>query len=154
VANRVAVLISDKAAAITGQAITVDDTSAPSGFRLRLHNLVGSFSAFAATEPEVCRLLLRTIVADDHPQARAVLVEHAAPVLDDVAHFVEREGAACVRPGVPVRATLLAVIVDVLARAAAGDVLRAALWGASDAATHALVDHALLDSPPLSPERP
>jgi AcrR family transcriptional regulator len=130
------------------QAIAPEGEVTPS-FRARFDVLVRSFVAFAATDPEVCRLLLRTIVADDHPEARSALVAHAAPVLADVARFLEEDGRHDVRDDVPVQAALMGVIVDVLARAAAGDAVRRALWGEGDGATHALVTHALLAPPAL-----
>jgi AcrR family transcriptional regulator len=135
-------------AALVRRAIVVEPGARPAPFRARLDALVQAFVAFASTDPEVCRLLLRTIVADEHPEARAALVGHAAPVLADVAGFLELEGGDDVRDDVPVRAAMMAVIIDVLARAAAGDALRQALWGDPEGATRALVDHALLNARP------
>jgi AcrR family transcriptional regulator len=115
-------------------------------FRSRLHALVRGFLDFAAAEPAVCRLLVRTIVADDNERARAVLVELAAPLLAEVSRFLVDEGRGHVRPGLPVQAAVVNLIVGVLARTAAEAPLRAALWGSfnDEDAVWAVVEHTLL----------
>ncbi|MBM4279872.1 MAG: TetR/AcrR family transcriptional regulator [Deltaproteobacteria bacterium] len=117
-----------------------------SAFRPRLYALVRGFLDFAAAEPAVCRLLVRTIVADDNERARAVLAELAAPLLAEVSRFLAEEGRGHVRPGLPVQAAVVNLIVGVLSRAAAEAPLRTALWGAADGdgAVWAVVEHALL----------
>jgi TetR/AcrR family transcriptional regulator len=120
-------------------------------FRARLRALVGGFIGFARAEPAICRLLLRLIIADDDPAARAMLVDLASPLLSAVARFLQDEGQGEVRAGVPLRSTLMGVIVGVLARAATDPSVRTGLWGADDvddADVWAVVEHALLSPPP------
>jgi AcrR family transcriptional regulator len=123
------------------------------GFQSRLRALVRGFLDFAAAEPAVCRLLVRTIVADDNVRARTVLVDLAAPLLGEVSRFLVQDGRDHVRPGLPVQAAVMNLIVGVLARTAAEPPLRAALWGDDDdeAAVWAVVEHALLVPSPLEP---
>jgi TetR/AcrR family transcriptional regulator len=132
------------------------DEGAAVEFRARLRALVGGFVRFARSEPAICRLLLRSIVADDDPTARAVLVDLASPLLADVARFLLDDGAGHVRPDVPVRSTLMGVIIGVLSRAAVHPSVRAGLWGADDvddADVWAVVEHAmLLPQRPTKPE--
>jgi AcrR family transcriptional regulator len=87
-------------------------------------DLVDGFAAFAASSPHTSRLLLRAIVADQHAATRDMVLSRAVPIIDAVEAFARSAGAA----GPGLRHALMAVIVDVLARAAAGDGA-AALWG-------------------------
>jgi AcrR family transcriptional regulator len=94
----------------------------------RLMGLVEDFAAFAAARPDTTRLLLRAIVADDDPSIRALLAAQAGPTIDRVEAFARRAGAA----PEGLRRALMMVIVDTLARAAAGDVAPT-LWGRDSA---------------------
>lgn len=94
----------------------------------RLIGLVEDFAAFAAARPDTTRLLLRAIVADDDPATRTLLAAQAGPTIDRVEAFARRAGAA----PEGLRRALMMVIVDTLARAAAGDVAPA-LWGRESA---------------------
>ena len=89
----------------------------------QLLQLVEGFAAFAVQQPATARLLLRAIVADDNPTTRALLISQAVPAIDAVCALAQRAAAV----ETDLRATLMAVIVDVLARAAAGDAA-SALW--------------------------
>jgi AcrR family transcriptional regulator len=122
------------------------------GFRGRLRALVRGFLDFAAAEPAVCRLLVRTIVADDNERARAVLVDLAAPLLAEVSHFLVVDGRPHVRPGLPVQAAVMNLIVGVLARTAADAPLGTALWGDDDdeASVWSVVEHTLLAPAPAN----
>jgi AcrR family transcriptional regulator len=136
---------------LDGVADGMVDGAADGEFRARLRSLVRGFVGFARAEPAICRLLLRSMVTDDDPGARAMLVDLASPLLGEVARFLGDEGHADVRPGVPVRSTLMGVIVGVLARAAADPAVRAGLWGVDDvddADVWAVVEHALLSPQP------
>ncbi len=111
--------------------------------------LVEGFAAFASTHPHHARLLLRAIVADHHDATRDMVLERAVPTIDKVEAFARRAGAV----GAGLRHALMSVIVDVLARAAAGDVATGALWGQVDqraAAARALFGARVADdvSPP------
>jgi len=89
----------------------------------RLLQLVEGFAAFAVQQPATARLLLRAIVADDNPATRALLISQAVPAIDAVCALARQAAAV----ETDLRATLMAIIVDVLARAAAGDAATA-LW--------------------------
>jgi AcrR family transcriptional regulator len=94
----------------------------------RLIGLVEDFAAFAAARPDTTRLLLRAIVADDDPTTRGLLAAQAGPTIDRVEAFARRAGAA----PEALRRALMMIIVDTLARAAAGEVAPA-LWGTDSA---------------------
>lgn len=116
-------------------------------FRDRLHFLVEGFLSFADANPAVCRLLLRTLVNDGEGETRRLYVEQVTPLIDDVMTFFGRDGDADLRPGVPLRAALVSVVVNVLSKRAAGD-LRAPLWGSiTDDDTWLFVERALLRAP-------
>lgn len=105
-----------------------DDDDAGNVEAPRLLGLVEDFAAFAAARPDTTRLLLRVIVADDDPTIRTLLAGHAAPTIDRVEAFARRAGAT----PEGLRRALMMIIVDTLARAAAGDVAPA-LWGRDSA---------------------
>lgn len=94
----------------------------------RLIGLIEDFAAFAAARPDTTRLLLRAIVADDDPTTRGLLAAHAGPTIDRVEAFARRAGAA----PEALRRALMMIIVDTLARVAAGEVAPA-LWGRDSA---------------------
>jgi AcrR family transcriptional regulator len=102
------------------------------GFERRLVATVAGYAEFLEANPTVARLILRELVSGQGPGAR-ILVEEVAPLVNIVEAFLRREGAAVIRPGVPVRAAVLQVASDILLRAAAGP-LRVPLWGAHDEA--------------------
>lgn len=89
----------------------------------QLLQLVEGFAAFAVQQPATARLLLRAIVADDNPATRALLISQAVPAIDAVCDLAKKADAV----ETDLRATLMAIIVDVVARAAAGDAAPA-LW--------------------------
>lgn len=131
-------------------------------FRDRLHFLVQNFVEFADETPAVCRLLLRVLIADDAAVdvdadrvRRGAYKDAVAPLVDDVVAFIEREGAEALRPGVPLRAALMSVVVTVLTKSAAG-ALRPALWGLRDHHDEVwlFVEHALLRPDHSSPHAP
>ncbi|MDP2340640.1 MAG: TetR/AcrR family transcriptional regulator [Deltaproteobacteria bacterium] len=128
----------------------VTAVSARGSFRDRLRFLVEGFLAFAAENPAVCRLLMRTVVADDDATTRALLLEQAAPLLDDVTRFFAHDGESDLQPGANLRAGLMSVVVNVLAKAASGP-LRAPLWGGeNDDDVWMIVEHGLLRSAPTT----
>jgi AcrR family transcriptional regulator len=106
-----------------------DDVGTPGGpadaetHEHQLLQLVEGFAAFAVQQPATARLLLRAIVADDNPATRALLISQAVPAIDAVCALAHKAAAV----ETDLRATLMAIIVDVLARAAAGDAA-SALW--------------------------
>jgi AcrR family transcriptional regulator len=117
-------------------------------FEARLTQLVGGFVVFAEQSPEVSRLFLRSVVADPEPFAQQLLVTQAGPLLDRVVDFLAREGRGHIRKGIDLRGGLLAIIIHVLARAAAGAATDA-LWGkdrgtGNNDVTWALLRHTLL----------
>ena len=102
--------------------------------------LVEGFAAFAVQEPATARLLLRAIVADDNPATRAHVISQAVPTIDAVCALARR---ADVGDAIDLRASVMAIVVDVLARAAAGDAATP-LWGRGsprDLAERALFAH-------------
>jgi AcrR family transcriptional regulator len=119
-------------------------------FRERLRAIVEGFLTFVEVHPALARIVVRELVADQGP-GRALLAELAAPLLDEVVAFLEREGRDELRPGVPVRAALMQIVADVFLRTAAGD-LKKALWGDVDA-TWALARALLLERPTMTTEK-
>jgi AcrR family transcriptional regulator len=134
-------------AATTLSEMILGAIGAQGSFRDRVHFLVEGFLDFAKTHPDVCRLMLRTVVTEDQPETRRLYLEQVGPLIDDVMRFFADDGDAGLRPGLPLRAGLISVIVNVLTKSAAGD-LRAPLWGSDDddADTWMFVEHALLRS--------
>jgi len=117
---------------------------AQGSFRDRVRFLVEGFLEFADRNPAICRLLLRAVVTDDQQDTRAVYVAQVGPLIDDVVRFFGNDGDADLRPGVPLRAGLMSVVVNVLTKRAAAD-LRRPLWGdETDDDTWLFVEHALL----------
>ncbi len=100
---------------------------AEGAFVTRLEQVVRSFVSFAEARPHIARLILREVLGDDGP-GRALLLEHADPLISGVEAFLLEAGAGQLRPGLPVRAAMLQFVADVLVRAGAGD-LRIPLWG-------------------------
>ncbi|MEZ4462394.1 MAG: TetR/AcrR family transcriptional regulator [bacterium] len=92
-------------------------------FEARLRDLTVGFTRFMATRPAAASLLVRELVAPDGP-GRARLVEHGAPLLDEIDAWVIAE-----RPQSPisVRAVLLHVVSDTLLRNAVGE-LQQTFW--------------------------
>jgi AcrR family transcriptional regulator len=131
---------------------TVDDAeSADAGLdreqcAARLMGLIEGFGAFAASRPDTTRLLLRAIVADDDATTRALVVTHSVPAIDRVEALALRAGA---EPA-GLRRAIMMIIVDILARAAAGDVA-SSLWGSATIAGPAA--RLLFSSSPSSPGR-
>jgi AcrR family transcriptional regulator len=103
--------------------------SAEADFAARVEAVVEGFGAFMESSQDLARLLVREVVERDGP-GRAMLLERAVPLLDEVERFVVREGR--LGASVPVRAVLMMVVSDVLLKVAAGEELRGALWGADD----------------------
>ncbi len=126
---------------------------AQGSFRDRVHFLVEGFLAFAKTHPEVCRLMLRTVVTDDQPETRRLYLSQVGPLIDDVMGFFAKDGEQDLRKELPLRAGLISVVVNILTKSAAGD-LRAPLWGNDDddADTWMFVEHALLRTSKHEPE--
>jgi AcrR family transcriptional regulator len=98
-------------------------------FRENLRALIEGFLTFVEVHPALARILVRELMSE---RGRAMLERHAAPLLDTVVAFVERDGAAEIRRDVPVRAALMQIVADVFLRTAAGP-LRPRLWGDVDA---------------------
>lgn len=117
--------------ALIAVATVNDDDDAPDRERCatQLMRLIDGFAAFAVSRPDTTRLLLRAIVADDDATTRALVVTHSVPAIDRVEALALRAGAC---PD-GLRRAIMMVIVDVLARAAAGDVA-SSLWGSSSIA--------------------
>lgn len=120
---------------------------AQGSFRDRVHFLVEGFLEFARTHPQVCRLMLRTVVTEDQPETRRLYLSQVGPLIDDVMGFFAKDGEGDLRPDLPLRAGLISVVVNILTKSAAGD-LRLPLWGndEDDADTWMFVEHALLRS--------
>lgn len=129
---------------------------AQGSFRDRVHFLVEGFLEFAKTHPEVCRLMLRTVVTEDQPETRRLYLSQVGPLIDDVMGFFAKDGDADLRKELPLRAGLISVVVNILTKSAAGD-LRGPLWGNDDddADTWMFVEHALLRTKkPADPAQP
>ena len=121
--------------------------------RAQLLALVEGFAAFAVQEPATARLLLRAIVADDNPATRVLVISQAVPTIDAVCVLARRAGAG---DAVDLRASVMAIVVDVLARAAAGDAATP-LWGRGsprELAERALFGQLLHTSPHTPPHTP
>jgi AcrR family transcriptional regulator len=103
--------------------------SAEANFVARVEAVVEGFGSFMESSQDLARLLVREVVERDGP-GRAMLLERAVPLLDEVERFVVREGR--LDQTVPVRAVLMMVVSDVLMKVAAGEELRGALWGSAD----------------------
>ena len=129
--------------------MVVEAVSAQGSFRDRLRFLIEGFLAFAEQNPAACKLLLRAVVADDDPTTRALVIAQAAPLLDDVTRFFADDGESDLQPAANLRAGLMSVIANVLAKTAAGP-LRVPLWGGdNDDDTWMFVEHALLRPSPV-----
>lgn len=132
----------------------VNAVSARGSFRDRLRFLTEGFIVFARDNPAVCKLLMRVLVSEDDSSSRVLLLEQAAPLLDDITRFFMHDGDVDLHPTANLRAGLMTVVVTVLAKSAAGD-LRAPLWGGiNDDDIWMFVEHAMLRSQPLKATAP
>jgi AcrR family transcriptional regulator len=112
------------AAATADDGAMLDDEHVREVCAARLMGLIEGFAAFAVSRPDTTRLLLRAIVADDDAATRALVVTHSVPAIDRVCALALRAGAE----STGLRRAIMMIIVDILSRAAAGDVA-ASLWG-------------------------
>jgi AcrR family transcriptional regulator len=121
--------------------ILISAMQAHGEFRDKFRALIEGFLTFVEVHPSLARVLVRELLSD----RRELLERHAAPLLDAVVEFVEREGGHALRKDIPVRAALMQIVSDVFLRSAAGD-LRAKLWGDVDA-TWSIASALLLPEP-------
>jgi AcrR family transcriptional regulator len=129
----------------------VDAMQIRGSFEDRLLATVTRYAEFLEAEPHIARIILRQLL-DASVSAQAstktgarLLLEQIVPLVDIVESFVRREGAAIVRPSLPIRAAILQLSSDILLRAASGP-LREPLWGSEDHA-RTLARVSFLDEP-------
>ena len=113
-------------------AALVAGMDAPGGFAERLEATERAWLGFLDARPGFAALLLREILDGQGP-GRELLLELMVPMLDGVERFIDEQGRAEVRVGIPVRALLLQVASSALVRSAAGP-LRDPIWGPGAAA--------------------
>ena len=104
--------------------------SAEGTFTERLEAATRAFTEFVESHPDVARLVVREMLADEGPGTE-MLMGQIAPLLDEMERWIVTEGADVIDPDVPVRAVLLQIVSDTLLRCASGAV-REALWGTVD----------------------
>ena len=100
-----------------------ESMSRSDSFEARLRDLTVGFTRFMAMRPAAASLLVRELVAPEGP-GQARLVEHGAPLLDEIEAWVVAERPSLL---VSVRAVLLHVVSDTLLRNGVGD-LQTTFW--------------------------
>lgn len=99
-------------------------------FETRLTEVVTRFGQFMRERPNAARLLLRELLSPTGP-GHTLILEEAEPVLAVVEAFIKNEAGDAVRPGVPVRDALLAMVTSTMVKAASGP-LELPLWRGGD----------------------
>jgi len=99
-------------------------------FAARVDSMVDTYASFLADNPAHAQILVRELV-DARGPGREILRGEVAPLLDLVERFLLVEGAALLRPGLPVRAAILQVASAIILRSASG-ALQEPLWGPID----------------------
>lgn len=97
-------------------------------FEQQLEAMLRGYFAFALTRSLDTRLIAREMMEEEGPGVEIVRAR-LAPVLDRVVLFVEKAGQGKLRSGLPVRAAVLQVVMDILMQAATAEPLREPLWG-------------------------
>lgn len=110
-------------------------------FEARLDAVVGTFAGFLDERPTLAPIIVRELIDgpehDDHSSrggggpGRMIMLERVAPLLGMIEGFVRDGGSTRLRPGLPVRATIVQIAGDLLLRSSAGK-LREPLWGPGD----------------------
>jgi AcrR family transcriptional regulator len=99
-------------------------------FAERLDATIGGYLKFLDEHPAIAQVVLREFLSPSE-EGREVLITRIRPLLDVIARFLQHEGRAYLRPGLPVREAILQLGMAALVRSAAGD-LRLPLWGEVD----------------------
>jgi AcrR family transcriptional regulator len=102
--------------------------ASPVPFEQQLEAMLRGYFVFATAHALDTRLIAREMMEEEGPGVeivRACLV----PLLDRVVCFVERAGQGQLREGLPVRAAIQQVVMDILMHAATAGPLREPLWG-------------------------
>lgn len=118
-----------RAFAELGAALTRAMTG-PAEFVARFDAVVGCFARFLAEHPAHARIMVWELLDGQGP-GRAILLDEVVPLLDLVERFIQIEGRAEIRPGLPVRAAIVQVASDIVLRSAAAE-FKTALWGDTD----------------------
>jgi AcrR family transcriptional regulator len=97
-------------------------------FEQQLEAMLRGYFEFATSRSLDTRLIVREMLEEQGPGVEIVRAR-IAPLLDRVVCFVERAGEGQLRSGLPVRAAVQQVVMDILMQAAMTDPLRELLWG-------------------------
>ncbi|TNE91689.1 MAG: TetR/AcrR family transcriptional regulator [Deltaproteobacteria bacterium] len=97
-------------------------------FEAKLRGVADAFGAFLDEEPHVAQIFVRELLDSDGPGG-ALLLERAAPLLDEMEAWIVASAGDRLRADLEVRVVLMHIASDALLRNCAGP-LRGPLWGA------------------------
>lgn len=136
----------------------LSDDSQP--FESRVIAVFERFAELLDARPAAARIVLRELLDDRGPGQR-LLLESGVPLLEQVERFIETHGQERLRPGVPLRAALVSLVVARFVQSAATPSLGEALFGREDRSVEFLTlslfrdskdDESAADSTQSSPE--